>query len=246
MRISSAPTEKLNRRRRHSIRLIFGICKAKQRDESRALAAVHCHAGSRSGRFAENTWRQRPEGLPWAGRNTPQRQRKKAAHGTETATKKIADYFGKHPTALMVILLGAMLLVVMSSLQSCSPLVQFVLESIVIGTYPAEDDDVLAAERATRQRARDFRTRWSAMSNIIPAMTSTMSRPRKSGMTPMCSSPSFPRTFDRAGMDFGIRLSCDREILQSAICRHTDHYDGNQIPHGTDNRHADRDRPGNG
>ena len=39
--------------------------------------ARHCHAGSRNGRFAENTWRQRTEGLPWAGRNTQQRQRKR-------------------------------------------------------------------------------------------------------------------------------------------------------------------------
>ncbi len=77
-----------------------------------------------------------------------------AAHGTETATKKIADYFGRYPTALMVILLGAMLLIVMSSLQSCSPLVQSVLESIVIGTYPAEEDDVLAAERAYAAKER--------------------------------------------------------------------------------------------
>ncbi len=78
----------------------------------------------------------------------------KAARGAETTTKKMADYFRRHPTALMVILLGAMLLIVMSSLQSCSPLVQSVLESIVIGTYPAEEDDVLAAERAYAAKER--------------------------------------------------------------------------------------------
>lgn len=80
----------------------------------------------------------------------------RAAHSTEAATQKIADYFGRHPTALLVLLLGAMLLIVMSSLQSCSPLVQSVLESIVIGTYPAEEDDVLAAERAYAAKEREL------------------------------------------------------------------------------------------
>lgn len=80
----------------------------------------------------------------------------KAAHSTETAPQKIADYFGRHPMTLTVLLLGAMLLIVMSSLQSCSPLVQSVLESIVIGTYPAEEEDVLAAERAYAAKEREL------------------------------------------------------------------------------------------
>lgn len=80
----------------------------------------------------------------------------KAAHSTETASQKIADYFGRHPMTLTVLLLGAMLLIVMSSLQSCSPLVQSVLESIVIGTYPAEEEDVLAAERAYAAKEREL------------------------------------------------------------------------------------------
>ena len=47
-----------------------------------------------------------------------------------------------------MIALAAMLLLVMSSLQSCTPLAQSVLQSVIIGTYPAEEEDVKAAERA--------------------------------------------------------------------------------------------------
>ena len=62
--------------------------------------------------------------------------------------KKLSGYFTRHPTALAMIALAAMLLLVMSSLQSCTPLAQSVLQSVIIGTYPAEEEDVKAAERA--------------------------------------------------------------------------------------------------
>ena len=129
---------------------------AKQRDESPRFSSSPLSRWQQKRAIRREYMAAKAGRSSMGGTEYTAKAAQKAAHGTETATKKIADYFGKHPTALMVILLSAMLLVVMSSLQSCSPLVQFVLESIVIGTYPAEDDDVLAAERAYAAKEREL------------------------------------------------------------------------------------------
>ena len=81
----------------------------------------------------------------------------KAVEKTGDATTAVAEFFQKHPKALLLIALGAMLLIVMSSLQACTPLAQSVLESIVIGTYPAEEDTVRAAERAYAAKERELK-----------------------------------------------------------------------------------------
>ena len=86
------------------------------------------------------------------------------AKGAEKAAEKVSDAASaavetvrKHPKLLIILALGAMLLIVMSSLQSCTPLAQSVLESIVIGTYPAEEDDVRAAERAYAAKEKELK-----------------------------------------------------------------------------------------
>lgn len=81
------------------------------------------------------------------------------AKSAEKAAEKVSDAAGKtvevirrHPTILLLLALGGMLLIVMSSLQACTPLAQSVLESVVIGTYPAEEEDVRAAERVYAEK----------------------------------------------------------------------------------------------
>ena len=81
----------------------------------------------------------------------------KAVEKTTDAAAKVVDTIRKHPTILLVLALGAMLLIVMSSLQSCTPLAQSVLESVVIGTYPASENDVRAAERAYLEKERKLK-----------------------------------------------------------------------------------------
>lgn len=89
-----------------------------------------------------------------AGKNASSRTRQaaktaeKTAERAGSATGKLGEFLAKHPKALILIALAGILLAVMSSLQSCTPLAQSVLESLVIGTYPATEDDVRAAERA--------------------------------------------------------------------------------------------------
>lgn len=96
---------------------------AKQRDESPRFSSSPLSRWQQKRAIRREYMAAKDGRSSMGGKEYTAKAAQKAAHGTETATKKIADYFGKHPTALMVILLGAMLLVVMSSLQSCSPLV---------------------------------------------------------------------------------------------------------------------------
>lgn len=70
------------------------------------------------------------------------------ARKTGRTVQRLSAVAERHPAAIAVIAITAMLLFLLSSLQSCTPLAQSVLESIVIGTYPAEEEDVKAAERA--------------------------------------------------------------------------------------------------
>ena len=62
-----------------------------------------------------------------------------------------------------------MLLIVMSSLQSCTPLAQSVLESVVIGTYPATEDDVRAAERVYAEKERKLKDEMPFRHRHYPA-----------------------------------------------------------------------------
>ena len=79
----------------------------------------------------------------------------------ENIKKRLRQTFARHPTAWAVLALAALLLAVMSSLQSCTPLAQSVLESIVIGTYPAEEADVKAAESAYADMERQLKEEMS-------------------------------------------------------------------------------------
>lgn len=79
----------------------------------------------------------------------------------ENIKKRLRQTFARHPTAWAVLALAALLLAVMSSLQSCTPLAQSVLESIVIGTYPAEEADVKAAESAYAGMERQLKEEMS-------------------------------------------------------------------------------------
>ncbi|MGN0990036.1 MAG: CD1108 family mobile element protein, partial [Candidatus Ventricola sp.] len=80
----------------------------------------------------------------------------KTVRGANDVAGRVAEVFQSHPSSLLIILLCAMLLILMGSLQSCTPLAQSVLESLIIGTYPATEDDVRAAERAYAAKEREL------------------------------------------------------------------------------------------
>lgn len=62
--------------------------------------------------------------------------------------RKVEVFIRKNRGKLVILLLAVMMTYMLSSLSGCMPIAQSLLESLVIGTYPAEEDDLIAAERA--------------------------------------------------------------------------------------------------
>ena len=85
------------------------------------------------------------------------------ARGTKQAVRKSASAAGKlgqiiirKKSSLVLVLLVAMLAIMMSLISSCAPLAQSAITSATLGTYPAEEDDIRAAERAYSNMERDL------------------------------------------------------------------------------------------
>ena len=92
----------------------------------------------------------------------------KTVRGASDVAGRMAEVFQSHPSSLLIILLCAMLLILMGSLQSCTPLAQSVLESLIIGTYPATEDDVRAAERAYAAKERELQDEMDGYEQYHP------------------------------------------------------------------------------
>lgn len=92
----------------------------------------------------------------------------KAVRRTGNVTGRMAEVFQSHPSSLLILLLCAMLLILMGGLQSCTPLAQSVLESLVIGTYPATEDDVRAAERVYAEMERALQDEMDHYEQVHP------------------------------------------------------------------------------
>ena len=86
------------------------------------------------------------------GRTAASRSAKRAVHNGE---KTLGTIIRKKGTWLLAGLV-ALLMVVMNLMSSCTPLVEAALQAIVMGTYPAEEADVKAAERAYRNMEKEL------------------------------------------------------------------------------------------
>ena len=78
-----------------------------------------------------------------------------AAKGTEKAVETVRSTAARairtvrrHPVIVPILALGAVIMIVISSLQSFTPLAQSIIESVAVGGYPASEEDVRAAEEA--------------------------------------------------------------------------------------------------
>ena len=100
--------------------------------QKRAIKKEYAAAKRSHGKLARQTAKQAEQAVEKTG---------EAVAGTVSTIKR-------HPRFLAILALGALLVFVINGLQSCVPLAQTVLESLVIGSYPAKEEDVLAAENA--------------------------------------------------------------------------------------------------
>ena len=76
-----------------------------------------------------------------------------AGTGTKSGVRHVAR---KRKGWLALLSVALMLLYILNTFTACTPIMQAVLQAVVIGTYPAEEADVLAAEQAYRQMETDL------------------------------------------------------------------------------------------
>ena len=110
-----------------------------------------------------------------AGRNTAstanstRKKAEEAVSGAKDTVVRAVQYVKKNSSRFIALgLLAGMLLMVMGAVQSCTPLAQSILESIVIGTYPATEEDVRAAERVYLQKERDLKYEMDHYETVHP------------------------------------------------------------------------------
>ena len=81
--------------------------------------------------------------------------RKTAGKAADKAGEMLSSLF-KNKKVWLIGALAAMLMAIMSTISACAPIVQTVVNANAIGTYPATEEDVKAAERAYRNMERDL------------------------------------------------------------------------------------------
>ena len=106
---------------------------------------------ARQKRAIQKEYRMAKAGKP-TGRTAASRSAKRAVQNGE---KTLGTIIRKKGTWLLAGLV-ALLMVVMNLMSSCTPLVEAALQAIVMGTYPAEEADVKAAERAYRDMEKQL------------------------------------------------------------------------------------------
>ena len=82
---------------------------------------------------------------------------KKAVRRTGDAAEKTVSAIFRKKSYLLILGLAAMLMFVMNAISSCTPLVEAGLHAFVMGTYPAEERDVKAAERAYKTKEDELK-----------------------------------------------------------------------------------------
>ena len=82
---------------------------------------------------------------------------KKAVRRTGDTAKKTVSAIFRKKSYLLILGLAAMLMFVMNVISSCTPLVEAGLHAFVMGTYPAEERDIKAAERAYKTKEDELK-----------------------------------------------------------------------------------------
>lgn len=141
----------------------------RERDDNVSVTAVHEgeKAAESLGKSASHAYQKRRIRRQYAaaiaGRDRggayAQAARQAVSSGIGKARKGARKWLGSGRVKAAVLCLILMLAVLLVTLSSCVPLVQTVLEAMIFGTYPAEEEDILAAERAYKQMEDDLQSR---------------------------------------------------------------------------------------
>lgn len=158
--VNKAAYESEHAYRAHKLRQERKLIRAAQNDKPASAPHITLSQSTDHQGFSSNPlsrWQQKrairkENAAAKAGMGTSYQQTAKAAgqaaRNTGEKAKDIIESLRKRPKGFLVFLLLAILLMMVSVLQSCTPLTQGILQALVIGTYPAEELEVLAAEQA--------------------------------------------------------------------------------------------------
>lgn len=102
-----------------------------------------------------------------AGRST-NRNAQKAVKKTAETSESVITFIAKKKSFLVILALVAMLMFLMNALSSCTPLVEAALHALVMGTYPAEERDVKAAERAYKTKEDELKRELERYERYYP------------------------------------------------------------------------------
>lgn len=80
----------------------------------------------------------------------------RTAKGAKSAVEMLGKRLVRKKSSLALVLLVAMLAATMSLVSSCAPIAQSAITSATLGTYPAEEADIRAAERAYSSMEREL------------------------------------------------------------------------------------------
>ena len=123
----------------------------KQQENKHPQTGSNPISRARQKRAIQKEYRMAKAGKP-TGRTAASHSAKRAVQNGE---KTLGTIIRKKGTWLLAGLV-ALLMVVMNLMSSCTPLVEAALQAIVMGTYPAEEADVKAAERAYRDKEKQL------------------------------------------------------------------------------------------
>ncbi len=134
------------------------VRKAEQKLDKANIRVLEAKRSRENPQFTSNPysrWQQKreirkqyAEARRSGGRITFRRAGNKAEKAVDKLREAAVNAVRKRPSFWIILGLGGLLLVFFSMLQSCAPMVQSVGGATVVGTYPAEEADVRAAERA--------------------------------------------------------------------------------------------------
>lgn len=92
-----------------------------------------------------------------SGKKAGNKTARKATSETREWTEKTTQFVVKHRRGFVLLLLGTMLVFIIQGISACSPIVESGLQALVIGTYPATEDDVRAAERVYANKEKELK-----------------------------------------------------------------------------------------
>lgn len=113
-------------------------------------------AGNPFARSYQRRMIQKEYAMAKAGKATGRTAASRSAQKAVRKGEKAAGSFLKKKGTWLLLGLVGLLVVVMNMMSSCTPLLEAALQAIVMGTYPAEEADVKAAERAYRNMEKEL------------------------------------------------------------------------------------------